>query len=111
VEQNLNSRSQRQPPLLHQSAVMLLLGPLQRCDKIWLRVTALQVAQLGSDALLPPTDGQPGGIALRAPAHRHTGLGKGLVEGGAMAIALGLGEGAIDIPEQSLERHDTSATR
>ena len=102
--------AQAQLPCLHQGAVMGLLGCLKRLHPCRLWVDALQRPQLGGDPFAAAADGQPLAISVGIPLDVHTGLGKGPVEGKAMAVALGFGQRAVHIPKQCLQRHSATAT-
>jgi hypothetical protein len=88
-----------------QGCVVLLLAGLQGLHPAGIRVPPLQLAKRGPDALPATGNGQPGRVGVLVPVDRHTGLGKGPVEGQAMAIPLGFRQGPIHIPEQGRKRH------
>ena len=93
----------------HQSSVMVLLAGLQLSDQLWRWRLAQQLRESSSDALPATADGQQLAIAGGIPMQRHTNVCKGPVEGQAMAIPLGLRQGAVDIPEQGLQGHQLLA--
>ena len=95
----------------HQSSVMVLLAGLQLSDQLWRRRLAQQLREGSSDPLPATADGQQLAIAGGIPMQGHTNVGKGPVEGQAMAIPLGLRQGAIHIPEQGLQGHQLLAPR
>jgi hypothetical protein len=58
---------------------------------------------VGQQALAPAGHLQQLAVAALAPAPGQAGLGKGQVEGHPVAVALGLGQGAVHVPQQGFE--------
>jgi hypothetical protein len=64
-----------------------------------------------ADALLAAGHLQQFAVERLVPVPGQAGLGKGGVEGRAMAVALGIGQRAIDIEDQGLQHGDSIAAR
>jgi len=73
---------------------------LQALDPGGIGHRSFELLQLGSDAFTSTADAKPTAIAVGVPMDRQASIGKGTIEGTPMAIPLGLGQGAVDIPQQ-----------
>ena len=89
----------------HKGGVMALLAGLQIRHQRGLGRGPLQLRQGCGDAFAAAADGQQLAVTIFIPAQGHAQLSKGPVEGEPMAVALRLGQGAIDVPEQGLQGH------
>ena len=105
AQNNVDAGPQLELTCGHQQPVVILFGALKRLGAGGVRVATLELPQLGRDALATAADAQPTPVMLGIPVNRQPRFGKGPVEGQAMAVPLGLGQGSIHVPEQRPQRH------
>jgi len=90
------------------SQVMRILGGMQASDQRRVigpgRGGRVRCAGKMAHALLATGDGEQPAVSRLVPMPGQAVLGEGAVEGGAMAVALGFGERAIDVEDQRRDR-------
>ena len=95
-----HARAQPQLSGQHQLAIVALLSPLQGRNPAGIRLGALHLQGVMAHAFLAATDRQQAPVGIGVPLPGQASLGKGPVEGKAMALKLRFSQGAIHIPEQ-----------
>ena len=105
--QREDALAQRQAPFVDELSVDLVLLRVQRARerlaRVGLRRRVGVLRHVEQQALAPAGDAQQLAVARLVPAPRQVEGFEGEIEGDAMAVALRLGQRAVDIPEQCLQ--------